>query len=164
MYWDYFTPEQWTARQAEYEAEKQRQQKIDAQTLDNFRIGEMQPERDHKLEASERSYVSDALGVNGWEARTGHFFAFEMKVQPGAKNRLLFTYIGDDKDRKFDIKVNGQLLLTETLTGGQTGRFYDREYPIPAEMLTTGDKIVVRVEANYGKTAGRVFGARILRD
>lgn len=164
VYWDYFTPEQWTARQAEYEAEKQRQQKIEAQTLDKFRIGEMQPERDHKLEASERSYVSDALGVNGREARTGHYFAFEMKVQPSGKNRLLFTYIGDDKDRKFDIKVNGQLLLTETLTGGQTGRFYDREYTIPAELLTTGDKIVVRVEANYGKTAGRVFGARILRD
>lgn len=164
VYWDYFTPEQWTARQAEYEAEKQRLQKIEAQTLDNFRIGEMQPERDHKLEASERSYVSDALGVNGREARTGHYFAFEMKVRPGSKNRLLFTYIGDDKDRKFDIKVNGQLLLTETLTGGQTGRFYDREYPIPAELLTAGDKIVVRVEANYGKTAGRVFGARILRD
>lgn len=164
VYWDFFTPEQWTARQAEYEAEKLRQQKIEAQTLDNFRVGEMQPERDHKLEASERSYVSDALGVNGREARTGHYFAFEMKVQPGVKNRLLFVYIGDDKDRKFDIKVNGQILITETLTGGQTGRFYDREYPIPAEMLTTGDKITIRVEANYGKTAGRVFGARILRE
>jgi hypothetical protein len=124
----------------------------------------MQPERDHKLEATERSYVSDALGVNGREARTGHHFAFEMKIQPGTNNRLLFTYIGDDKDRIFDILINGQLLLTETLQGGQSGRFYDREYPIPAGLLTTGDKITVRVEANHGKTAGRVFGARILRE
>jgi hypothetical protein len=163
VYWDYFSPEQWATRQADYEAEKQRQREIEAQTLDYFRIGEMQPERDHKLEASERSYVSDALGVNGREARTGHYFAFEMKVQPGLQNRLLFTYLGDDKDRKFDIKINGQLLLTETLQGGQTGRFYNREYAIPASMLSTGDKIVIRVEANHGKTAGRVFGARILR-
>lgn len=164
VYWDYFSPEQWTARQAEYEAEKKRKQVIEAQTLDYFRIGEMQPERDHKLEATERSYVSDALGVNGREARTGHHFAFEMKIQPGTNNRLLFTYIGDDKDRIFDILINGQLLLTETLQGGQSGRFYDREYPIPAGLLTTGDKVTVRVEANHGKTAGRVFGARILKE
>ncbi|AEE49143.1 glycoside hydrolase family 127 protein [Haliscomenobacter hydrossis] len=164
VYWDYFSPEQWAARQAEYEAEKKRQQMIEAQTLDFFRIGEMQPERDHKLEASERSYVSDALGVNGREARTGHYFAFEMKVRPVVNNRLLFTYIGDDKDRKFDIKVNGKVLLTETLQGGQVGRFYDREYVIPAEMLGSGETITIRVEANYGKTAGRVFGARVLKE
>ena len=164
VYWDYFSPEQWAARQAEYEAEKKRLQMIEAQTLDFFRIGEMQPERDHKLEASERSYVSDALGVNGREARTGHYFAFEMKVRPGVNNRLLFTYIGDDKDRKFDIKVNGKLLLTETLQGGQVGRFYDREYTIPVEILGTGETVTIRVEANYGKTAGRVFGARVLKE
>ncbi len=38
--------------QADYEAGKKRLQQIEARTIDNFRIGEMQPERDHHLKAS----------------------------------------------------------------------------------------------------------------
>src|SRR5207245_2308678 len=99
VYWDYFTNAQWVARQQEYEAEKKQQQEIEERTIDNFRIGEMQPERDHNLAAGERSYISDAMGVNGREARKGSYFSFDMKVNPaaGAGNSLLLTYIGDDK-------------------------------------------------------------------
>jgi DUF1680 family protein len=57
VYWDYFTPEEWTARQQEYEAEKKREKELEANTIDVFRIGEMQPERDHQLKASERSML-----------------------------------------------------------------------------------------------------------
>jgi len=49
-------------------------------TIDNFRIGEMQPERDHQLKASEQSYTDIALGRTGREVRAGGFFSFQMKV------------------------------------------------------------------------------------
>lgn len=163
VYWDYFTNADWSARQEEYEADKKRRQEIEARTIDIFRIGEMQPERDHNLAASEKSYVSDAIGVNGREVRAGGYFSFEMTVDPKQSNNLLLTYIGDDKDRKFDIKVDGELVKTEELTGGKTGKFYDREYAIPAAVIGTKTKITVRIESNYGKTAGRVFGARIVK-
>lgn len=163
VYFDFFTPTEFTARQAEYEAEKKRQQEIAAQTIDNFRIGEMQPERDHNLEASERSYVSDALGINGREARADNFFSFDLKVDPSQNNVLLLTYIGDDKDRKFDILIDGVKLTYVEWNGGKTSKFYDVEYPIPAAMIAGKTKIKVRIQANYGKTAGRVFGARSLR-
>jgi DUF1680 family protein len=163
VYWDYFTSTAWEARKAEYEAEKQRQKEVEERTVDNFRIGEMQPERDHGLKASEQSYVSDALGRNGREARRGNFFSFEMKVQPGAKNNLLLTYIGDDKDRAFDILVNGVKLTKVEWKGGATGKFYDEVYPLPDELLNGKSNITVRIEANYGKTAGRIFGARIIK-
>lgn len=163
VYWDYFTPEQWTARQAEYEREKKEQQEIENKTVDNFRIGEMQPERDHKLIAGERSYVSDAMGVNGREARAGSYFAFEMKVDTTVSNQLLLTYIGDDKDRKFDILVNDQLLAVEELKGGATGKFYRKTYPLPSAITRNAGTIIVKIAATHGKTAGRVFGARIIR-
>jgi len=163
VYWDFFTPGEWTRRQEEYEADKKRQKEIDERTVDNFRIGEMQPERDHKLEASERSYVSDALGRMGREARAGNYFSFEMKVQPGAGNQLLLTYIGDDKGRIFDILVDQVKLAKVEWNGGSTGKFYDVLYDLPAEMLEGKEKISIRVEANYGRTAGRVFGARIIK-
>ena len=163
VYWDYFTNADWTARQADYEAEKKRQKEIEEKTIDNFRIGEMQPERDHNLKASERSYVSDAIGRMGREARRDNYFSFEMKTGKVSNCNLLLTYIGDDKDRKFDILVDGVKIATEEWKGGKTGKFYDMEYHIPADLLKDKEKITVRVEANYTKTAGRVFGARIVK-
>jgi len=163
VYWDYFTPDDWAKLQADYEAEKKRQKAIEDRTIDNFRIGEMQPERDHNLKASERSYVDDALGRKGREARANNYFSFDMKVGQGAPTILLLTYIGDDKDRKFDILVDGVKIQTIDWKGGKTGKFYDFEYPIPAELLKDKSKITVRIEANYGKTAGRVFGARTVK-
>lgn len=166
VYWDYFTNQQWKARQEEYETEKRIQKEIEDKTIDYFRIGEMQPERDHKLRASERSYVSDALGINGREARANHYFEFEMKVDPSlsAGNSLLLSYIGDDKDRKFDIKVNNRVIAYEEWNGGITGKFYNKLYPIPADIVKNNHVVIVRIEANYGKTAGRVFGVRIVRN
>ncbi len=154
------------SRQEEYEKEKKDQKEIESRTIDNFRIGEMQPERDHNLTAGERSYVSDALGVNGREARKESYFSFEIKVLPkeGTGNSLLLTYIGDDKDRKFDIIVNGRKIATEELNGGSTGKFYNKSYLLPGELIEHAEKIIVRIEANYGKTAGRVFNARTVKN
>lgn len=163
VYWDYFTNADWQARQVEYEAEKKRAREIEERTIDNFRIGEMQPERDHNLKASERSYVDDAMGRKGRESRRDNYFSFEMKVNSLMGCNLLLTYIGDDKDRKFDILVEGVKIATEDWKGGKTGKFYDVEYKIPEELVKGKEKITVRIEANHGKTAGRVFGVRIIK-
>jgi DUF1680 family protein len=162
VYWDYFTNADWSARQTEYEAEKKREKEIEEKTIDNFRIGEMQPEGDHNLKASERSYVSDAIGRMGREARRDNYFSFEMKTNNVIGCNLLLTYIGDDKDRKFDILIDGVKIATEDWKGGKTGKFYDVEYNIPEDLVKGKEKITVRIEANYGKTAGRVFGARLI--
>ena len=162
VYWDYFSNDEWTARQAEYENEKKKQKEIEEKTIDYFRIGEMQPERDHHLQASEKSYTSDALGINGREARAGNYFSFDMKVQPGIGNSLLLTYIGDDKNRKFDILVDGTKIATEDWKGGQANKFYNIEYLIPDSLIGNKAQISVRIEANYNKTAGRVFGCRTI--
>ena len=163
VYWDYFTNADWTSRQAEYEAEKKKAKEIEERTIDNLRVGEMQPERDHKLVATERSYVSDAFGRKGREARGNNNFSFEMKVDETVKNSLLLTYIGDDKGRKFDILIDGVKLTTVDWDGGKTGKFYDIEYPIPAEMINGKSKITIKIDAPYNKTAGRVFGAIIIK-
>ena len=163
VYFDFFTQAEWVTRQADYEAEKKRQQAIENTTIDNFRIGEMQPERDHNLKASERSYVDEALGRTGREARSGNYFAFDMKVKPEVTNILMMTYIGDDKNRKFDIKVDGVLIATVDWKGGVTGKFYDVEYPLSSALLAGKSTVNVRIEANYDKTAGRVFGCRTIK-
>jgi DUF1680 family protein len=164
VYFDFFTSEDWKMRQGEYEAEKKRQQEIEKMTIDEFRIGEMQPERDHDLEASTESYVGSALGRMGREARRNNYFSFNMKVIPDTACSLLLTYIGDDKDRKFDILVDGFLLTTVEWKGGASNKFYDERYPLPAEILAGKNKINVRIAASHGKTAGRIFSCRIIRN
>lgn len=163
VYFDFFTNADWSKRQSEYDAEKKRQKEIEENTIDNFRIGEMQPERDHNLKASEKSYVDEALGRTGREARAENYFSFEMKIQQGIVNNLMLTYIGDDKGRKFDVLVDGTKIVTVDWVGGMAGKFYDLFYPIPAELIKDKTKITVRIEANYNKTAGRIFGCRIVK-
>src|ERR1035437_1506040 len=163
VYFDFFTNTDWTSRQTAYEAEKKRQKEIEENTIDNFRIGEMQPERDHNLKASEKSYIDEAMGRTGREARAENYFSFEMKIQPGIVNNLMLTYIGDDKERKFDVLIDGTKIATVDWVGGVAGKFYDLFYPIPAELIKDKTKITVRIEANYNKTAGRIFGCRIVK-
>ena len=164
VYWDYFTNEEWSRRQNEYEAAKKMAAELEARTIDYFRIGEMQPERDHQLVASEKSYVSDAMGRKGREARGGNYFSFTMKLKPGTRSALVFTYIGDDKGRKFDIFVEGVKISTVEWEGGKTGIFYDHEYALPEELIQNKEQITVKVEANYKRTAGRVFGVRVVKE
>lgn len=163
VYWDYFTPAAWQERQAEYEAEKKRAHEIELRTVDIIRIGEMQPERDHNLRASERSYVSHALGRPGREVRNGGYFEFDMQVNPAAEQSLLCSYIGDDRNRAFDILVDGTPIATQELQGATAGRFFDVEYAIPLALTQNHTKVLVRIQAHAGKTAGRVFGCRVLK-
>lgn len=163
VYWDFFTPADWVNRQHEYEAEKKRQNEVEQRTIDICRIGEMQPERDHNLKASEKSYVSEAFGRMGREARASGYFSFEMKVDASVPNNLLCTYIGDDANRGFDFLIDDKHIATQELKGGTTGKFFDIEYPIPAEYIAGKTKVTVRVNAHTTKTAGRIFGCRTVR-
>ena len=163
VYWDFFTTKDWTMRQAEYEAEKQHQKEVEGKTIDIMRLGEMQPERDHDLKASEQSYASDAYGKTGREVRRDGFFSFTMKVQPDVQNALLCTYVGDDKNRSFDILVDDNVIFSEELTGGTSGKFFDKVYDIPVQLLTRKTKVVVRIQSTNGKTAGRIFGCRTIK-
>ena len=164
VYWDRFTPAQYEARQKEYQAQKEKEALIEKRTIDLFRLGEMQPERDHQLEASEKSYVSDALGRNGREARSGAWFSFTMKVEPEKKQSLLCTYFGDDKDRSFEILIDDTTLVNVDWKGGKNGQFYDVEYSISPELLKNKNTIRVKVLANKGRTAGRIFAVRTLKN
>jgi hypothetical protein len=113
------------------------------------------------LVATEKSYVSNAIGRMGREARLDNEFSFNMKVNPSIPCTLLLTYIGDDKNSIFDILIDGKKLTTVNWDGAQSNRFYDVEYPLPTNLKQ--DNIKVTILANHEKTAGRIFGVSILK-
>jgi hypothetical protein len=92
-----------------------------------------------------------------WRDATG-YFQWDLKVTPNAPGKLLVSYWGPDRDRTFDILVNGQQIATVTLTGGKPEGTYDVEYPIPAAAIGDASRITVRFQAHPGSNAGGIFG------
>jgi uncharacterized protein len=163
VYLDLFTAEGWARREAGIRAEKEREQRLTARTLDALRVGEMQPERDHNLQG-ERTGAGEALGRRWRHAVDGGWFSFELTVEPGQSAELLCTYWGGDSgNRVFDLIVEGQRIATQRLQADHPGQFFDVTYPIPGGMIEGRERVTIRFQAHPGAMAGGLFGARMLR-
>ena len=95
-------------------------------------------------------------------ARTFGFFEFKAKVRPGPLV-LQATYWGEERNKLFDILVDGERIATQKLNGEHPGVFFDVDYPVP-ERLTRGKREVrVRFQPSNDMTrCGPVFGVRLL--
>ena len=163
VYLDRFTPADWAKREAQILAEEQQAAELEARTVDIFRPGEMQPERDHNVQG-EKSDPVEALGRKLRHAYDGGWFSYEMKVSPGQTNALLCTWWGDETgERNFDILVDGTKIATQKLSNKRTGQFWDATYPIPVELTRGKEKITIKLQAQPGNFAGGLFGSRILK-
>ncbi|HZB45271.1 MAG TPA: beta-L-arabinofuranosidase domain-containing protein [Pyrinomonadaceae bacterium] len=163
VYWDVLTPTGYAERRAALRAEAARQAALDARTLDEYRPGEQQSEVEH-AQKGEKTSAGEWQYRKLRHALDGGWFSFEMKVAPDAPVELVCTYWGGETgNRTFDILVDGKVIATESLSRDRPGAFFDKTYPIPAE-LTRGKRTVeVRLQARPGNYAGGLYGARILR-
>jgi hypothetical protein len=161
VYFRSFDEAGWQREQVAFAAEQARQQDLARRSVDVMNLGEMQPERDHGLTAK-NSYAVTYRGRHGRDARTFGFFEFTAKVRPGPLV-LQATYWGEERDKFFDILVDGTRIATEQLTGEHPGDFFDKNYPIP-EALTKGKQAVkIRFQPANDKTrCAPVFGIRVL--
>jgi hypothetical protein len=159
VYFRRFTDAEWVVEQASYKAEQARLADLQARSADVMHLGEMQAERDHKLE-SKISYPVVYRGRNGRDARSGGFFEFTMKARPGPLV-LQATYWGEERNRRFRILVDGVVVAQERLTGERPGEFFERDYPIPPELTRGKSEVRVRFEPETGVTAGPSFGVRL---
>jgi hypothetical protein len=163
VYLDKYTPEDWAERQADIQAAERRQKELEAHTVDFFQPGEMQPERDHNVQA-EKSDPLEALGRKLRHAYDGGWFSFEMQVDPATTNALVCTWWGDETgERNFDTLVDGVKIASQKLLHNQPGKFWDATYPIPTELTSGKQKVTVKLQAQPGNFAGGLFGARMLR-
>lgn len=162
VYWDVLTPDQFKAKEQAYEAEIARQKEMAARMVDSVHPGERQSERDHAF-AGEATYAGD-FGDRHWrDARNGGWFAYTLKVLPGAPQELVCTYWGGDDGREFDVFVDGVKLAMQRLDNRHPGKFFDVVYPIPAELLQDKKTITIRFQGEPGRSAGGVFGCMVLK-
>ncbi len=163
VYFDKFSEEQWSQAEQEYRAEETRVKDLESRTVDQARIGEMQPERDHKL-TSARNDVRDVNGRNFRTAMAGGYFEFEMKVAGDKKNALVLTYWGNDRlHPDFDIVVEGKSLVHEMLEHRPSNKFFDVTYELPTELTQNKDVIKIRIEPRQAKSGPSVAGARTVK-
>ena len=164
VYWDVFTPEEWSKRSAEYKAEQEKQQKLQAATIAFAQPGEMQSERDF----NEQGEDAAPLLWRGRHGRAGKgWFSFDMPVEASRPIALWVTY-GGDRWRKstIDILVDGKKIgdhLEEHVSPDREKQFVDVRYAIPAELLTGKSKVTVRFQATDGNVIGGIFGVRTVR-
>lgn len=160
VYFPLFTDAQWQSEKAVYEAAEAEKTALNGRTIDIMRLGEMQPERDHNF-ATDTAEPSSRLGRSGrwlmWT--TGRYFEFDLAVE--AATVLQVTYWGQDVNRNFDITVDGQLLVNETMKLPPFGGFRAVDYPVPSAMTAGKDK--VRVRFTTRNSTLDVFEVRSLR-
>ncbi len=160
VYFRQFTQGQWQQEEVAFKAELARQKDVAVRSIDIMYFGEMQPERDHNLE-SEQSWPVSYRGRNGRDVRSGGYMAFTLKTRPGLLV-LQATYWGEDKNRDFDILVDDVKVASERRTGDAPGKFVDVDYPLPPALTRGKASVRVRFVPHEGRTAGPVFGARLL--
>jgi DUF1680 family protein len=164
VYWDVFTTEEWDKRSAEYKAEQEKQQKLQAATIAFAQPGEMQSERDFNEQGEDSAPVlwrnRHGRGGKGW-------FSFDMPVDSAQPIALWVTYGGEGRRKStFDILVDGKKVGDYSAlprSPEQEANFVDANYTIPAELIGEKRKVTVRFQATDGNDIRGVFGVRTVR-
>lgn len=103
-------------------------------------------------------HVFGAADGQGW-------FSYDMSINSNITNYISTKYYSGDAGRTFNIYVDNQLLVQETIKSQTPAGFYDVRYQIPAEWLTGKSKITVKFASRGSSYVGGVFASvYILKD
>jgi hypothetical protein len=164
VYWDLYTNESWATKIEELNAERARQQKLEAATVAYVPPGDLEKEKTFysKSEASAPDRISGRVG-----RRSKKWFSYELPVDAARPMALVVTLNTEERaKRTFEILVDGQRIgdgvIERYPPGSPTGRFYDVDYKIPASLVKDKQKVTVRFQATGGNETATVFGIRLV--
>lgn len=159
MYWQLTTKADFTARRDRVATAERAKAEREANTLDSVAIGEQQPEVEHGF-AGEGNETGEHQGRR-W--RHGQWFQYTLNIRGAKAADLVVTYWGGDAGRTFDILANGKLLATQELKGDKPSQFFEKRYPLPADILATTDgRVTIKFVAKVW-VAGGVYDVRLMK-
>jgi hypothetical protein len=164
VYWDLYTPAEWTRKETEYRAREEKQKKLEAATISFAQPGQMQTERDSNQQGEDSSpvRVEDRFGRSA-----AKWFSFDLPVNPAHPLTLIVTYSNENRGAgTCTVLVDGRKVGEQTAprrSPEQEIRFFDVEYSIPLALVADKNKVTVRFEATNGRSTPSVFGVRIVR-
>ena len=163
-YWDLFTPAEWEEQRAEYSAEAERQRRLEAATVAFFQPGETLFEREFNYLAGDDASPQRIMGRPG--RRGGSWFSYDVPAESVHPMTLILTFYSGDRrgtPAEFEILVDGQRVGTQVLRLSEPHRFFDVEFPLPAELVRGKEQVTVRFEAIDTSQIATVFGIRVIR-
>jgi hypothetical protein len=165
VYWDMFTPAEWDKKVKELAAEHHRQLKREAATVAFAQPGETESEQKFNQQGEETS-PTRAEERPGRSARK--WFSFDLPVDPAHPMILTVTYHAEERQtRTFEILVDGARVGEQRIERHRPGtgsrRFFDVDYPIPADLVKGKQKVTVRFQATGGNDVAGVYAMRVIR-
>jgi hypothetical protein len=95
------------------------------------------------------------------------WFSFDLPVNPANPLTLIVTYSNENRGPSVaDVLVDGRKVGEQTgprRSPEQLVRFFDVEYPIPADLVAGKKKVTVRFDATNGRSTPSVFAIRVVR-
>ena len=164
VYWDLFTPEEWTAQRGVYATEAERRRRLEAATVAYLEPGEVVFEREFNYQGGADAATARIEGRPGRRARS--WFSYDVPVDPERPMTLILTYYSDDRrgtPAAFEIQVDGTRVAHQELGLTDPPRFFEVEYPIPADLVRGKQKATLRFQASEGGQVATVFGVRVVR-
>ncbi len=161
VYWQVLKQEELEKNRLAMQKEEEARMAIEARTIDQIAPGQQQPETEHNF----KSKNSEA-GIHRdrhWR-HASNWFSYELSDENKEAKGLLITYFGGDRNRNFDILLDGKLLATVKLDGSKGDDFFEVEYEIPITIKDSlGQKIELMFKSHENSIAGGIYGIRLIR-
>ena len=160
VYWDIYAEEEWSVQLENAESFHRETNLIKIRTIDYVIPGSGPESQSHGFEAENPGFF-EFNGQNCVESRFS-WFSYDMKVDKGKPTGLMVEYWGGfPGPRKFEIKVNGEVIATEDFSGLAYNESKELLYTIPVEKTSRGI-VTVTFAADKHHFAGPVFGIRTI--
>jgi hypothetical protein len=168
VYWRVLSPERWAQREAEVARVEQELQEALENSLDHVAAGDVASESAHAVQAT--NSVSGMLSGRAWrQAGQGGGFSYRLSLGeagPDAKLVLVCVFGARDRNRAFDILVDGVEIATPELDGAAPGEVRLETYALPADLVRGRDAITVRFQAadRWDAATANVFCCALVRE
>ena len=160
-YWDLLSADDVKARAAEIAAERERMRALEAATVALADPGDRENEKRFNPQGVETSVIRTD-GRSG--RRAIQWFSYDLPLSGNGLFAIVAAYNSDQRrPRSFDVLVNGTRVGSEAQPQSSRSKFYDKEYAIPAALISDQKSVTVRFEATNGLEVTPVFGVRLIR-
>jgi hypothetical protein len=161
MYWELTTKETFAARRERIAAEERARAEREANTIDFVAPGEQQPEVEHNFSGGKTE--TGLRDDRRW--RRGDWFQYVFNARSEKTVELSVTYWGGEQGRAFEIFANDTLLASEELNAEKPGKYLEKHYVIPVNVLSSAvdGGVIVKFSAKPGSGVGSVFDVRLMR-
>jgi hypothetical protein len=164
MYWMALSSKQYKSYVDSIAVLENEKLELQKRTIDFVAPGEQQPEADHAMQR-QNSNTGNNFDQFWRDAHHEGFFSYKLATNNETGLSLIVRYWGaEGGNRKFDIYIDGEKMITEDNTGRWNQRkFQEVEYAIPDPMVKGKESVRVKFQPLPGNTAGAVYYIRMAR-